>query len=81
MTSFLNRVKSIHFKFLNLLRAFSVSTCSVIKLSEYKTFSNLSGQVDLNSEISLHLAKLCGKLTQRGVKLHESSPGNIGAQP
>jgi hypothetical protein len=81
MTPFFNRVKSIHFKFLNLLRAFSVSLYRVIKLSACKTFSNLSDQVDLNSESSPHLAKLCGKSTQCGVQLHVSFPGNIGAQP
>lgn len=81
MTSFLSRVKSIHFKSLDLLRAFSVSAYRLTRLFAYKKFPNLSDQADLGSENLHHLAKLCEKLIQRLVQIHESCHGNIGAQP
>ena len=80
MTPFFNRVKSIHFKFLNLLRAFSVSAYRLTRLFAYKKFPNLSGQADLGSENLPHIAKLCEKLMQRLVQIHESFHVNIGAQ-
>jgi len=81
MTSFLNCVKSIHFKSFDLLRAFSVSTYRLTKLFACKKFPNLSDQADLGSENLPHLAKLCEKLIQRLVQIHESFHGDIGAQP
>jgi len=43
--------------------------------------SHLDDQVDLDSENWPHLAKPCGRLTQRSAQLHESFRGNIGAKP
>ena len=83
MTSFLNCIKSIYFKSLDLLGAFdvfSVITYHVIELFAWKTFPNLDGQADLDSRNWPHLTKLFRNHTQHGAQLHQSFPGNIGAK-